>query len=64
MYAVLRTVLGIGFILSIVGGLWYILWKFVFAPNPVVKEFFDLDKTENTSDKKSIQRKSLMSKRK
>ena len=30
-------------ILLIVGFLWFIMWKFVFEPNPVIREFFDLN---------------------
>ena len=44
------------FALAIVATLWYIMWKFAFEPNPIVREFFDLDKKsndENNSKKKS-----------
>lgn len=43
------------FALCIVTSLWYIMWKFAFEPNPIVREFFDLDKksdSEKNSQKK------------
>ncbi|RYG94493.1 DUF4750 domain-containing protein [archaeon] len=33
-----------GILLLIVATLWFLLWKFVLEPNPLVRDFFDLDK--------------------
>ena len=30
-------------ILAVVAILWFVMWKFVFEPNPVIREFFDLN---------------------
>lgn len=40
---ILSRALGMFSILLIVFILWYIMWKFVFEPNPIIREFFDLD---------------------
>lgn len=34
----------LGVLLIIVATLWTLLWKFVLEPNPLVRDFFDLDK--------------------
>jgi hypothetical protein len=31
-------------ILTIIFALWFILWKLVLEPNPIVRDFFDLDR--------------------
>jgi hypothetical protein len=44
------------FSLLIVGAfvsmLWYILWKSAFEPNPLVRDFFDLDLKKNKKENK------------
>ena len=42
-----NTLLGLAFILTVIALLWYVMWKFVFAPNPVIREFFDLNENGN-----------------
>ena len=37
------TGFGVFVVLAVVAIFWYVMWKFVFEPNPVVREFFDLD---------------------
>lgn len=32
---------------------WFLLWKFILEPNPVVREFFDLDVGKNPIKKKA-----------
>lgn len=32
------------FILCFIGILWTLMWKFVLEPNPVIRDFFELDK--------------------
>ena len=43
-YTIVSKLLGIFSILSIVFMLWYIMYKFVFEPNPIIRDFFDLDR--------------------
>ena len=31
-------------ILAIIFILWFILWKLILEPNPIVRDFFDLDR--------------------
>jgi hypothetical protein len=33
---------------AVVALLWYGMWKLAFEPNPIIREFFDLDKKKNT----------------
>lgn len=30
---------------------WTLMWKFVLEPNPLIREFFDLDLKKNNNDK-------------
>lgn len=30
-------------IISVIAVLWLLLWKFVLEPNPLIRDFFDLD---------------------
>jgi hypothetical protein len=50
--SVLSTLLILFFVLSVVTGAWYLLWTFILAPNPLVRDFFDLDKVETVERKK------------
>jgi hypothetical protein len=33
--------------------MWYLLWKFILEPNPVVRDFFDLDLKDASVDGKN-----------
>ena len=46
---IIKSSLSIALVFTIIYFLWYILWKFVFEPNPLVRDFFDLenDKSKN-----------------
>ncbi len=39
----LRVLAPFVIVLSVVFGFWYLMWKFVLEPNPLVRDFFDLD---------------------
>ncbi len=39
-------------LLVFIAALWSFLWKFILEPNPIVRDFFDLDRKE-TKPKKS-----------
>lgn len=43
----LKTFLPVGIVLSIIAVFWYIMWKFAFEPNPLIRDFFDLDRKDN-----------------
>ncbi len=34
-------------LLALIFVLWTLLWKFVLEPNPLIRDFFDLDKKDN-----------------
>ena len=38
------------FVLCIVSVAWYLLWTFVIAKNPLVRDFFDMDRIEDDQD--------------
>lgn len=40
------TLLTLIFVLSVVVVAWYLLWTFILAPNPLVRDFFDLDRVD------------------
>ena len=42
--AVLRAILPVAFVLVAVVIAWFLFWKFVLEPNPLVRDFFDLEK--------------------
>jgi hypothetical protein len=46
-------VLGLILIGTLIFVLWYALWKLAFEPNPLVREFLDLDKTLSERKPKS-----------
>lgn len=39
-------------VLAIIAIFWTIMWKFVFEPNPLIRDFFDLDQAERLKNKK------------
>lgn len=39
----LKSFASIAVVFIIIYFLWYILWKLAFEPNPLVRDFFDLD---------------------
>lgn len=39
----LKSFASIAVVFIIIYLLWYILWKLAFEPNPLVRDFFDLD---------------------
>lgn len=50
------SLLSLLFVLSVVAAAWYLLWTFVIAPNPLVRDFFDLDKVEAIEPQKKKER--------
>jgi len=42
----LYSVAGLLIILLVIVLLWTLLWKLILEPNPVVRDFFDLDRKE------------------
>jgi hypothetical protein len=48
MHPLLSSLLSIFFVLAVVAGAWLLLWRFVLAPNPLVRDFFDLDRADAT----------------
>ena len=44
--SVASTFLTLLFVLSVVVVAWYLLWTFILAPNPLVRDFFDLDRVD------------------
>ena len=40
-------------VIFVIALLWLVLWKFVLAPNPIVREFFDLDSGEKLAARRS-----------
>ena len=51
----MSSVVGLVVVLAIVAIFWYIMWKFAFEPNPLVRDFFDLDQAERLKNKKKPQ---------
>jgi hypothetical protein len=49
---VLKAVVSFLLVFLVVIFLWYIFWKFVLEPNPLVRDFFDLD----TKDRRKIRK--------
>jgi len=43
---VLKYSLSIAFVIAAIYFLWYLLWKLALEPNPLIRDFFDLDKSE------------------
>jgi len=41
-------------IIFIVGLFWYIFWKFVLEPNPLVRDFLDLDTKPSSEREKKV----------
>lgn len=41
--AIIYFVLSLSLIVIFIGLLWFLLWKFILEPNPVIRDFFDLD---------------------
>lgn len=39
--------LSILIIFGVISLFWLLLWKFVLAPNPLIRDFFDLDKKKD-----------------
>lgn len=39
----LRAAGAIGLVLLVIITFWYLLWKFILEPNPLIRDFFDLD---------------------
>lgn len=49
----LKSLASLAVVFLIIYVLWYTLWKLVFEPNPIVRDFFDLDsKASNTAKEK------------
>ena len=49
----LKSLASLAVVFLIIYVLWYTLWKLVFEPNPIVRDFFDLDsKVSNTAKEK------------
>jgi hypothetical protein len=42
------------FILVVVVIAWTLFWKFILAPNPLIRDFFDLDKGPTTEKNKKV----------
>jgi hypothetical protein len=40
-------------VLLIVGICWFVLWKFILEQNPLIRDFFDLDKPAPRKGKKT-----------
>jgi hypothetical protein len=43
---ILYSLFGVLIILLVIGLLWALLWKLILEPNPVVRDFFDLDRKD------------------
>ena len=49
---ILYSVVSLIVVLAIIGVFWTIMWKFVLEPNPLIRDFFDLDQAAKTKNKK------------
>lgn len=50
--SVASSLLSLLFVLCVVAVAWYLLWTFVVSPNPMVRDFFDLDKVDTVVEQK------------
>jgi len=57
MKEVAALLLALAVILAVVAVAWIVLWKLVLERNPLVRDFFDLDKYTNNTDKSKIDNK-------
>ena len=48
---IVRVLLAIIFVVLVVVILWYIVWKNVLEPNPLLRDFFDLDQKPSKKHK-------------
>lgn len=48
----LYTIVSLVVVLAIIAVFWTIMWKFVFEPNPLIRDFFDLDQATKIKNKK------------
>jgi hypothetical protein len=55
-----KVLLPVAFVLLAVAFAWLLFWKFILEPNPLIRDFFDLEKTKNKpTDSHNGQRISL-----
>jgi len=47
-----NSVVSLAVVLAIIAIFWTIMWKFAFEPNPLIRDFFDLDQAERLKNKK------------
>jgi len=47
----LYSAFSLGIVLFIILLLWLFLWKVILEPNPIIREFFDLDQKEKTTSR-------------
>ena len=43
---ILYSISSITFVGGIVAMFWFVMWKYVFEPNPLIRDFFDLDRRQ------------------
>lgn len=48
----LYSISSVTFVGGIVAMFWYVMWKYVFEPNPLIRDFFDLDRPKVVRDKR------------
>ncbi len=48
----LYSVVSLIVVLAIIAVFWTIMWKFVLEPNPLIRDFFDLDQAPKGKNKK------------
>ena len=48
---IVSSAASLAIVLAIVAIFWTIMWKFVFEPNPLIRDFFDLDQAERLKNK-------------
>jgi hypothetical protein len=54
--AVLSLLLSLVFVLVFVAIAWTLFWKFVLEPNPLIRDFFDLEKEKRKPSQPNEQR--------
>jgi hypothetical protein len=47
--SLLSLLLPLAFVLVIVAIAWTLFWKFILEPNPLIRDFFDLEKRQPSS---------------
>lgn len=48
----LYSISSVTFVGGIVAMFWFVMWKYVFEPNPLIRDFFDLDRQPKVRDER------------